>query len=726
MPFTHLISPVTGAWDIIDSEEDNDSEEGAPTGEVEAKALPQTRACHTVLSSEDILSKLVLHLIEGNDWKTAARTLTVNGAFFNAGASVMWRSMDSLRPIFKLLPWFSMPQYDGVGVFRYTGGENWQRFNLYASHIQHFTAAQESMPELTPYHVLELLTLPERPAILFPSLRSVSISTRFRVPSVASPFLLVSPPLIAFQYSSYKPWDLFPPTPDSLTPPEDLEMVLPTMATTLQSFNYCGPTTNEFIHRICRMKSLRTLHLSTTSEQHPKYLQYIHHLPCIEEFNIEGLYFKGAAWEPRVMDLVPPTSRMPRLRALTVRAASVWHGRVALYLLPTTLRSLYLQMTRCTDAMPMFLSGYTYFKPNTNLEELSIEMFDQFGLGEPITSLPTPTEQRELAEGFETTLAGLKCLRCFSVTGIPPDLAVTLLPHVTQAMVSWPAVTRISFNVQPNHANVQPTHERVWGLNSMDFFSQNTLHFESPPPPSPTPQKPSATSFPGLSFLSLVIAKLCPGLLELEFHFDIVLVVEEPLEMFLDAQGPRHLRLQTLTINTGITSGDCNWLSLVSQSRKADIAMFLDQLFPGLEVIKGSYHKLWEDVSVLIKAFRGYGARILADWEGRRIQPTPKPQALPPIPPVSSPTLPSLTQTFSSSRDDLPDLGDMALQGLSKPTLLRESEERSAEGGSIVPGEAFSPTALRLSERKRPASEASPDASNNVGLGPMAKRRKGL
>ncbi|KAJ3540174.1 hypothetical protein NMY22_g4412 [Coprinellus aureogranulatus] len=581
------------------SESDEDSEQEGFISKFEEAVTPRPEARHEVLCNEDILSELVLHLLGSNDWKSAVATLTISRAFFHAVASIVWRSMHSLKPVFKLLPWFLKPNYNGIGVFKYAGVEDWTRFNLYAPLIRNFDFLTESMSEMTAYQALELLTLDGRPTFLFPNLRSVSISPLGRF-SVASPFLLLSPSLNMIQYQFSNPqdkaWDPRSPLPELVPPPDDLMTVLPRLAATciqLRSFSYWGPTTHEFLSTLCQIKSLRVLQLKITNKQNPNGLQYIHNLPCIEELSIEGLSFEGGAEEPRVLDLVPSTSRMPRLQALTIRAASLWHGRVALCLAPTTLRRLHLQMVKRSESTSLFLIGYTYFKLNTALEDVYIEFLYQ-DVEEPAPpSQSAARGEREAAEGFETALARLGNLRRFFISGIPFDLAAALLPRITEALVLWPVVTCISFRVQPP----EPLIARSNGT-------------------TPRLPAPSTSPFPGLSFLPLVIGKLCPSLEEFEFHFDTILVAKESLEMFLDArEGPTHFRLRKLTINTGDTRAGSGALRL-PQSRKADIAMFLDRLFPGLEVVRGSAGKVWDDINALVAAFRRYKTRIFADVEG--------------------------------------------------------------------------------------------------------------
>ena len=115
-------------------------------GDIPPPPIPNARS--QVLACEDILPAIFLHLqdllghrkegdaakaetstsegdVQGQEaqvedslsnWKSGfISLLMVNRAFFHAGASVLWGTMNGLPPIFKLLPWFK-EDYKGVGV----------------------------------------------------------------------------------------------------------------------------------------------------------------------------------------------------------------------------------------------------------------------------------------------------------------------------------------------------------------------------------------------------------------------------------------------------------------------------------------------------------------------------------------------------------------------------------------------------------------------------------
>jgi hypothetical protein len=79
-----------------------------------------------VLLSQDILPEIVAcleEISEATRWKDViARLLVTNKAFFHAGIGSLWKSLDSLVPIFRLLPWFTTQSYTGVWVSSFVHG----------------------------------------------------------------------------------------------------------------------------------------------------------------------------------------------------------------------------------------------------------------------------------------------------------------------------------------------------------------------------------------------------------------------------------------------------------------------------------------------------------------------------------------------------------------------------------------------------------------------------
>ncbi|KAJ3540178.1 hypothetical protein NMY22_g4417 [Coprinellus aureogranulatus] len=134
-----------------------------------------------VLSSQDIVPQIIMQLKElvGDDEsrKAVAPLLVINKAFFHGGIGVLWRTMDSLLPVLKLLPWSSGSSYNGIGAYKYTGAKDWELFNFYSAHIRSFTLVPSlsSGVDIAPHLILELVTLHGRPDPFFPQLQHITV-----------------------------------------------------------------------------------------------------------------------------------------------------------------------------------------------------------------------------------------------------------------------------------------------------------------------------------------------------------------------------------------------------------------------------------------------------------------------------------------------------------------------------------------------------------------------
>lgn len=80
-----------------------------------------------VLNSKDILPLILSSLkdalmksVEPCDWQDAfASIIRVSRAFFDAGMPMLWHTMTSVVPAFKLLPWYAEgSEYRGIDVRR--------------------------------------------------------------------------------------------------------------------------------------------------------------------------------------------------------------------------------------------------------------------------------------------------------------------------------------------------------------------------------------------------------------------------------------------------------------------------------------------------------------------------------------------------------------------------------------------------------------------------------
>ncbi|KAJ3515699.1 hypothetical protein NMY22_g14382 [Coprinellus aureogranulatus] len=99
--------------------------------------------------------------------------------------------------------------------------------------------------------------------------------------------------------------------------------------------------------------------------------------------------------------------------------------------------------------------------------------------------------------------------------------------------------------------------------------------------------------------------------LSLAFPF-LASLREESLEEYSSTSQGIHHPLRKLKVNTGGTLLESSRLGL-SLSRKADIAMFLERLFPVLATVEGSASTVWDDIGELIVAFRKQRERVAAD-----------------------------------------------------------------------------------------------------------------
>lgn len=443
-------------------------------------------------------------------------------------------------------------------------------------------------------HIVELLTLPGRPDPLFPNLQHIDIlpSGLSCVPSL---FFFVNPSLQTFSHLSRIPRTTFPTSSvssDSSAPSDELMTVLPRMAITcshLQYFEYSGPTDNDFLIRLCKLTSLKILRLTITNNQNPNALQYIQFLPLIVELEIEGLCLETRAPSERFVELLPKRRRLRNLRVLTVFATPHKQGQIGWSLYPLRLRQLRVRFFHFTNLGLLQQCIFVYLEENPNIEELSVEFYCQhLGARHGPTAAHVNIDNqfvRTATRWFPSLPKALRFLHHLSFMDIPYDMAVAISPSIRTCMVSCSIARYASFRVQLGDGSVARL-------------------------PLPT------AAFPSLSFLQSTVWKHSTSLEEFEFHFDKALVEEEPLVEPLDScPSPSQHPLRQLTINTGVSQAESTKLNL-SASRKADIAMLLDRLFPRLEVVSGTAKEVWDEVGVMVKAFQKQREYIFAQVDG--------------------------------------------------------------------------------------------------------------
>ncbi|RXW12957.1 hypothetical protein EST38_g12897 [Candolleomyces aberdarensis] len=258
-------------------------------------------AQESVLKSEDILPIILLELkgalleeplghtatdalnptTEGTlSWKASlCSLLLVNRSFFQAGSNLLWNTMETLEPVFRLLPWYTKTRYNGLGNYQYNGSVDWERFNFYASRIQGFhliSSPEDDFPISSPW-LLQLLTLHERPDPLFPILQSIIVIPE-AFPRLQVLFLLVGPSLRSLEVFSCSEisdyaiipsdWEAYASESEEAFTEEVLDnliALLPRVSVSspqLQSLTYRGPFSVDLFHHLSQLKSLVSMHLT--------------------------------------------------------------------------------------------------------------------------------------------------------------------------------------------------------------------------------------------------------------------------------------------------------------------------------------------------------------------------------------------------------------------------------------------------------------------------------
>lgn len=288
-----------------------------------------TRPSRQVALSDDLLPLIFTNLRELLtlekgilSWKAGyTPLLLVNRDFFHASADIIWEELDSLAPVFELLPWYKIP-YTGIGTHDYVGASDWKRFSLYAHRIQRLELRQPVDIGPTPCF-MELFTLPGRPNPLLPALKSVSLlpAALLGMPSL---FLLVSPALTTMEVSCtlsecYRAPLQLPPSENVL----NALTMIPFHARQLHTFAYTGVANNEFFHRLSKFITLRTLRLTFIG---PMYLgvaeklcalEHLEHLEVTVPSIVGRFVDKKAVAKPLLV-----SSRLGVLKTLNVAASA--------------------------------------------------------------------------------------------------------------------------------------------------------------------------------------------------------------------------------------------------------------------------------------------------------------------------------------------------------------------------------------------------------------------
>ncbi|KAJ2930616.1 hypothetical protein H1R20_g6487, partial [Candolleomyces eurysporus] len=315
------------------------------------------------------------------EWKGVfASLMLVNKPFFHAGASLLWKTMDNLAPVLKLLPWFA-DEFRGVGMFESAFLIHWKRFNLYAGLIQHFnfiSAPDLSMPFPWFY---QLLTLPGKPDPLFPDLQSVSVFKKAwaRLPFL---FLLIGPPLRSLLITSLSDFDDFNSPRfqadwrDSDPANQTLNNVLSIMpklaAAQLKWFEYSGLTNEELFFQISLLPKLTVLHLTITNLQDRRILRRLRELPSLEALSLVARFLVGVPITGKA-NIQYNTTKLPRLKTLHVRATEYLQYLIWRSIYPPKITNLSLDFLGSTQSMPFHCCIEVYCLNNPHLETLRIQ-----------------------------------------------------------------------------------------------------------------------------------------------------------------------------------------------------------------------------------------------------------------------------------------------------------------------------------------------------------------
>ncbi|KAJ3542269.1 hypothetical protein NMY22_g3577 [Coprinellus aureogranulatus] len=517
-------------------------------------------------------------VLEPSEWKrTMAQLLLVNRAFFHTGIDVLWHSMDSFVPVFKLLPWFSGSFYKGIGMFKYTGAEDWERFKFYAAYIRQFAISPTSKAfEIDRYHMDELYTLPGMPKPFFPKLQHIAVDF-YGLTRVPSLFLFITPSLLSLDLSSA------PRYPNPITaqgagpvivftdqPPEFNHIMavlsrISLLSIHLERLEYHGITNECFWVRLSTLEFLRYLRVEIKSADNPTFLQILRHLPRLENLELEALGFKlGEQSHRRLAELFPRETRLRSLRHLSVLTSAYNQYRVAWSLSPTQLHHLRLHFFRDTEPATFRAAVASYFDFNPDLETVTLEFSCHRLAGDAIVAT-TPPHPMTLVEKFESSLNVILKLQELTLLNVPCALATSILPSLCKSVVNWQTLTPLPI---PNLSRRRIIGPNILTTLPWPFLSSN-YYLEAQPMEN----------------------------------------LAESIDSTL--QGISRHPLRELKINTGATVAESTQLEM-SPQRRVDVAIFLHRLFPDVEVVCGTAAGLWDEIEVLVEGFQWQRGHIFA------------------------------------------------------------------------------------------------------------------
>ncbi|TEB19887.1 hypothetical protein FA13DRAFT_1820597 [Coprinellus micaceus] len=480
------------------------------------EASSMVRASQLVGTSHDILPKILgdlkdLIASESATWKGKfSQLLIVNRPFFHHGADVLWDTMDSLEPAFKLLPWFSTP-YTGIENHRYSGAADWERFITYSSRIKSYVLSSPPNLHMDPPWFMELFTLPDRPDPMFPALQRIHVSSS----ALTGPpllFLLIGPALRSLHLVLIK----------SSIAQDNALSILPRLTTStphLQTFQYQGVFRPKLFLHVSKFASIISLDLGFLDGGDPRYLRDLRRLPHLERLTIHAPTFDvKSGREILLKPSLQSRSGLQTLRHQSITASGYQQCLIATVLSPRKLHSVVLEIGNATDAMAFHLCIGLYLSGNPSLRELVVS-FKQ------VDRTPAPPSQSstnrndwpsaQVASGcFTHSLEASRHVQMLTITDMPPHIAILSYPNLIYATNSWELLCTLHIQVAlPAGAELQDAETRLF-----------------------------ARLFPGLSFLASNVWKHFPNMENLELHFDGGLIAEE------DIYNQTHPRALNLTM----------------------------------------------------------------------------------------------------------------------------------------------------------------------------------
>ncbi|KAF8647561.1 hypothetical protein AX16_006618 [Volvariella volvacea WC 439] len=249
----------------------------------------------------DVLEEIFLHLAVNlqdtdADWGTARRELLsislLCRQFTEPALRVLWRSMSSLVPLFKLLPLDLSRQGDGKYVLSSSiPKESWSRFEYYARKIRHFRYGPENSGiEISPA-TYGYIARVRGVTTLLPNLRCLYIDQR-RLSSLRD-FECLLPFIAEWALQRVEVWstnsscsqpDLFP----SLS-------IIRLLSMNVHTISIHGHVSEKALDTICYFSNLRRVefspgegdHAKTTTISHTKFLTELAMVPRLQELSFD-------------------------------------------------------------------------------------------------------------------------------------------------------------------------------------------------------------------------------------------------------------------------------------------------------------------------------------------------------------------------------------------------------------------------------------------------------